>query len=193
MYTKQDYQKCIFNPMVKDLLKEYELSEWADVISHEKANEIAKYIVAIYDPSSPLIKNFPDTNKRKDWAADFFKVDDVDGLKDFSVEKFAMATHWFLRNFIRSMDWAIIQANTETFWEYQLRLMKPIGADENTREKELISAIQVKSKLAEDLSIIAERITKHTKAFYGDDVDLIDTAKKLKFTSEGLANVFENH
>lgn len=193
MYTKEDFTKCVFNPMHKDVFKEYDrLEEMKEVINHPEANGVAKYIFAVYDPNSPFIKDFPDSRKRKDEVAYFFDIEKVEGLLDCSNENFVKAVHWFLRNFVRSMDWAVIQANTETFWEYQLRLMTPISKNDNSREKDLISAIQVKSKLAEDLSLIAERIAKHTKLFYGDDEDVIKAQSKMRFTSEKIASVFQN-
>lgn len=193
MYSKEDFSKCVFNPMFKDVFKEYDrLEEMKEILHHGDANAVAKYIFSVYDPNSPFIKDFPDSRKRKEEAAYFYGIDKLEGLQDCSNEPFAKAIHWFLRNFVRSMDWAVIQANTETFWEYQLRLMTPISKNDNSREKDLISAIQVKSKLAEDLSLIADRITKHTKSFYGDDEDMIKSDNKLRFTSEKIASVFQN-
>lgn len=193
MYQKSDFSKCVFNPLVKDLFKENEsLSEVKVIISDKAdADSLLKFVILAFDPGSPLIKDFPDAKRRKEEAAHLAGVPNVEEAVTFSNPIYVLVANWYLRHYVRSLDWAVIQANLETFWEYQQRLMTPIAKEDNSRERDMMAAIQVKSKLAEDLSVIAERIQKHMKAFYGDD-ELVKAENKLRFTSEKVANVFQN-
>ncbi len=191
MYQKTDFTRCVFNPMVKDLFKEYpSLDGFKDIIS-DNPDAILKFIIMAFDPGSPLIKDFPDARMRKEEAALLASVKNVDEVVSFSNSKYVEAANWYLRHYVRSLDWAVIQANLETFWEYQQRLMTPIEREEKSKERDMMAAIQVKSKLAEDLSVISERIQKHMKQFYSDD-DLLKAETKLRFTSENIASVFPN-
>lgn len=193
MYKKTDFSKCVFNPMVKDIFEEYpKLKDAKVIIADNDANALMKFIIMSYDPGSPLIKDFPDMKRRKEEAAHLAEVKDIDGVTSFSKESYVNIANWYLRHYVRSLDWAVIQANLETFWEYQKRLMTPIEKEENSKERDMMAAIQVKSKLAEDLSSISERIQKHMKQFYSDD-DLVKADTKLRFTSEHIAGVSQNY
>lgn len=195
MYSEKDFKGCYFNPIKKDLASEEKLSTMFDILGEVAQPEaVVNSLVSIFDPSSPYVRDIQDHIERKKSAAFDFGVSDIDGIVAFSNKSYAEAANWFLRTFVRSMDWAIIQANTETFWEYQLRLMTPISYGEEgaaIRDKDVMSAIQVKSKLAEDLSLISDRIQRHTRIFYGGDEQIIKAASK-SISSEQIANVLKN-
>lgn len=195
MYTEKDFKDCLFNPIKKDLSSEEKLSRMFEILKEVSQPEaVVNTLIAIFDPGSPYVRDIQDHIERKRSAAVDFGVFDIEGIVAFSDKAYAEASNWFLRTFVRSMDWAIIQANTETFWEYQLRLMTPISYGEvgaSIRDKDVMSAIQVKSKLAEDLSLISERIQRHTRIFYGGDEQIVKAASK-SLSSEQIASVLKN-
>lgn len=193
MYTEKDFKECFINPLKKNISEDERVSEMFSILCDmPQCEAIVRFLIAIFDPCSPYVRDITDHVERKRSAAQDFEIEDIDDMVVFSNYEVVQAANWFLRTCIRSMDWAIIQANTETFWEYQLRLMTPVKTTAELRDKDIMSAIQVKSKLAEDLSLISDRIQKHTRIFYGGDEQIVKAASKTKFSSESMASVLKD-
>ena len=177
MFKQSDFSRCLFNPFLEDLFKEYkQLSVFKD-ISKMIDNRLMKYIIVVYDYNSPIVLKYRDLKIRKQQAAEFCGYDIMKDTMDiiFNLEEDYMlkAVDLFLKKFIHNRTWYMICANESIFWEYGQRMLKPVGSEEEggkkLSEKDLIAAMQAKTKLSEDMSAIDERLDSGYKRLYGDE------------------------
>jgi len=88
----------------------------------------------------------------------------------------------------------------KVFWEYGERMLKPIGLTEEDyeleklSEKDLIAAMQAKTKLSEDMAAIDERLDAAYKRLYGDErIDkFLSTGTTPERVAYERANVLKN-
>ena len=177
MFKQSDFSKCLFNPYTEDLFKTYkQLSVFKD-ISINIDDKLMKYIIVVYDYNSPIVLKYRDLKVRKQQGAEFsgYSVLDESMQSIFNLEEEYMlkAVDLFLKKFIHNRTWYMICANESIFWEYGQRMLKPVGAEEEggkkLSEKDLIAAMQAKTKLSEDMSSIDERLDSGYKRLYGDE------------------------
>lgn len=194
-YQKQDFAKCVFNPLEDNLLA-----------AHPQLRELGiedvrliRYAIACYDPNSPLQADIPDWNKRKEMAAYIagYDLDEEEkylaGVYSGADEDALNAIHTFLRVFIRSRVWAMIVSNEETFWEYNQRLKQPIAKGANGDDKTMMAAIEKKSKLAEDQEIFHNRINRLYKEFFnGDEEAAGAAAQSIRMNPQQIAKKLSN-
>jgi hypothetical protein len=197
LYNKEDFRKCQFNPFEKNLFKAYpRLLELVadfeeDALPAEKES-ILRYVIALYDPASPIVKDYPDLQDRKMAAAGVAELDIADDDKirvlfECSSDPVAQIILGFLKNFVQNRLWSMIISNEQAFWEYNLRMLTAISAD---RDKDLMSAVAIKTKLSDDLEAINNRLERFLSNFYGDDSELKKKAQKRgHFTPEDMAGV----
>lgn len=204
-YTEKDFAGCLFNPLKKDLFKTYpRLAEMIKPFDEEATERVIdgherniRYVLALYDPKSPLLKSYPDWTARKNQAAQIAGFDLVKESKTleqiFSCqdEFILFAIHVFLRKFVNDRLWGKIIANEETFWEYQMRLMTPVA--NVAKDKDEMNAISVKSKLSDDLDKIGLRVDAYKKEFYVGDESLEQASEQsFRFSPESMADVLKN-
>lgn len=194
-YTEKQFSNCSFNPLEKNLFKVHPklkaIVYGKDSKTDSEWEKLVKYIIALYDPGSPLIKDNNDLTVRKQAAAQVAGFDLV--MEDNYLlpiytcndDEFTEVAMLYLKLFGNTRLWTMIQANLQTFWEYSLRLMTPISRAE--KDKDLVSAVSMKSKMSEDLEIINDRIERCMKKFYSGDSDLEDKAKIKRVTPETIA------
>lgn len=180
-YQKEDFSQCRYNPFTEDLLHAYPELQGIFPDLNETQEKVLRYAMACYDPKSPLIQDFPLWIKRKDMAA-FIAGYDFDTEREYlaglfsGMDEEAMSIiHIFLRMCIRSRLWAMIVSNEDTFWEYNMRLKIPIAKAE--KDKDMMSAIQAKTKLSEDQEMFHQRIERLWKEFFGDDEEMAKAAE----------------
>jgi hypothetical protein len=194
-YTDKDFSRCVFNPMGKKSLKETDLSSiLKDFPNEEKGKEegLLRYIVSMYDSWSPLVKNEPDLEKRKIVAAKIAGLDGgqfTDDLFSNRLDYAIRAINEYIRSYGQNRLWAMIISETERFWEYNYRLMKPV---EGERDREILASLDVKTKLAEELDKMNDRLDSYYKRLYGEDDGLMDASRAKKWTPEFIANVSSN-
>lgn len=198
-YTSKDFAKCFFNPLEKNLLKTYprlndllpqEVPE-DDLLCNE-GEKLIKYVLALYDPKSPIIKDNPDYSSRKQAAAilagyslhDTTKLDTVYTCDSEYMVGFIVN---FLRNVVQSRIWASLQADEQTYWEFIYRMMLPINREKG--DKDQVQAVAVKTKLSEDKESILSRVESNLSKFLGEDEDLKKKVKKQDFSPEYMAGV----
>lgn len=187
-YNPQQFQYCLFNPLEKALLKTY--PDLSEVSSDER---LLRYIISMYDPKSHLVRLYSDIRMRKHAASllagyDLKKDDDLlQRIYSMEDEGARGSITRFLTQFAYPRDWFMICANEQTLYEFGQRLMKPIEEDENAKEKDLISAIAVKSTLSKEMREINERIEAGYKKLFGADEDL-SAIKINKITPESMAS-----
>jgi hypothetical protein len=194
-YTEKDFQRCVFNPLGKKRLSDTNLVDILNDIPDEKKGQeegLLRYIVAMYDSASPLIKNEPDLEKRKIAAvkiANLVDSDITDDLFSNRLDYVLKAINEYIRSYGQNRLWAMIVSETQRFWEYNYRLMKPV---EGERDREILSSLEVKTKLAEELDKMNDRLDSYYKRLYGEDQELMDASKAKRWTPEFIANVSSN-
>lgn len=177
MFKPSDFSKCLFNPYTEDLFKSYKQLSLIKEINNNIDNKLMKYIIVLYDYNSPIVIKFRDLKVRKQQAAEFCGYDlyseTTNRIYNLSEDYILEAVDMFLKKFIHNRTWYMICSNESIFWEYGKRMLKPVGGeDEGGRklsEKDLIAAMQAKTKLSEDMAAIDERLDAAYKRLYGDE------------------------
>lgn len=187
-YEKKHFGNCLFNPMEKDLFGTY--PELKKLTNNEK---MMRYIIAMYDPKSPIVSQNRDPVMRKRIAAEFAgydmvqdrsKLEEIYNLKTEYVRTIIVR---FMTEFAYPREWFMLQANEATYFEYGARMMEPITKDDNTKEKDELAAINIKSKLSEDMEKLNERIEKGYKKLFGDDSATLTAALPGRTTVESMS------
>ena len=70
--------------------------------------------------------------------------------------------------------WSMIVSNEQTFFEYQTKLLSPV---EGERDKDILQALQIKSKIMDDLNTINDRLDSYYMKLYGEDQELLKNYK----------------
>ena len=79
----------------------------------------------------------------------------------------------------------MIVSNEQTFYEYQQRLLEPVDAE---KDKDLLQALQIKSKLMEDCNNINERLDGYYRKLFGEDENVSrSVVKRKRLTPEQIA------
>lgn len=193
IFNKDDFNKMFFNPygVNGSLLKKYpKLKMFKSFLSAD--NKLIKYVLLMYDANTPLKEQFPDLNIRKEQAA---LLCGYDLIKDESL----LSTIFFFENekvtkmvdeFLRKQNnrvWSMIVSNEQTFFEYQTKLLRPVDGD---KDKDILQALQIKSKIMDDLNNINDRLEAYYMKLYGEDQELLKTIKADKrLTPEFIANL----
>lgn len=189
-YTEKDFLKCHFNPFDTDLL-----AKAADIIIHLNDERVFKYIVAVYDPQSPLIKALPDLEMRRLKACEIFDIEATEDFKtnvfDFQDETVADAVDVYLRKYVQSRLWALIVSTEYTFWEFCDRLRRPVGKQlaipgAGGKDKEELQAVDIKTKLRQSADEMNIALEAYYSKFYQGDEKLEVVVKKKRFTPESF-------
>lgn len=193
IFNKEDFDKMIFNPFkVKRPLKKafpkmkmFKSFELAD-------DQMIAYVLYMYDQNTPLKEQFPDLKIRKEQAAilsGYSLTKDDKLLHDlffFISEKLVQMVDEFLRK-QNNRIWSMIVSNEQTFFEYQTKLLSPVEGD---RDKDILQALQIKSKIMDDLNTINDRLDSYYMKLYGEDQELLKVIKADKrLTPEFIANL----
>jgi hypothetical protein len=193
IFNKEDFDKMIFNPFkVKSTLKKafpkikmFKSFELAD-------DQMIAYVLYMYDQNTPLKEQFPDLKIRKEQAAilsGYSLTKDGTFLHDlffFVSEKLVQMVDEFLRK-QNNRIWSMIVSNEQTFFEYQTKLLSPV---EGERDKDILQALQIKSKIMDDLNTINDRLDSYYMKLYGEDQELLKVIKADKrLTPEFIANL----
>lgn len=205
-YTETQFKGCSFSPFDDKLFKRYPrllalvppASESEDgredILQRLPPEQALRYIIALYDPKSPLIKGIQNLNHRKQTALEIAAIDtdkhiaEVMVMQECKDERFVLFVQNYLRYYGKSMEWAMIQAFEQAFWEYQARIMQPI--ERGDKDKDLMSAVQIKTKLTDDIQGLYDKYQAALEKFYGEDRDLIEQSAQItRFTPEGVANM----
>jgi hypothetical protein len=196
MYAKDDFKKCFFNPYDKGLMDNPRVQQLIpdkeDLLSDDAARTM-RYVVALYDPKSPLVRDYPDLNTRKIAAATIAGFDiNVDAESEEMLftcdsEFLVQLIVNYLRYVVKSRVWAALQADEQTFWEFVTRLMLPITRGD--KDRDLVGAVSVKTKLSEDKENINDRLDRNWSRFLADDDQLIRKIETGDYSPEGYAGV----
>lgn len=160
------------------------------------AEKLLRYVCLVYDPQSKLIRDTSNYEVRKRTAAELagysaITKDDnnlIDELLEMKDEEVIHVVDLFLKMEIKERLWYMIQGNEQTFYEYGKRLVTPIkwGNGINSKEKDEMSAIAIKTKLSNDMAVILEQLEKDYNKFYADDTQLIKVIAKRRYSPEEM-------
>lgn len=173
-YTEKEFSKCLFNPCVDNIYDAYpQLKE----IEHlGVSSKLMKYIIAVYDYKSPIVLNNRELKIRKQLAAEFagydLMNDDLVPIFNLEYEAVIKGVDLFLKKFIYNRIWYMICCNENIFYEYGQRMLCPIQREEGGKpmsEKDIIAAMQLKTKLSDDMATIDERLDAAYKRLYGGE------------------------
>lgn len=193
IFNKEDFDKMIFNPFkVKRPLKKV-FPKMKMFKSFEPADDqMIAYVLYMYDQNTPLKEQFPDLKIRKEQAANlsgYSLSEDDKFLHDlffFVSERLVQMVDEFLRK-QNNRIWSMIVSNEQTFFEYQTKLLSPVEGD---RDKDILQALQIKSKIMDDLNTINDRLDSYYMKLYGEDQELLKVIKADKrLTPEFIANL----
>jgi|TARA_R110002049_G_scaffold3993_6_gene28987 hypothetical protein len=193
IFNTEDFRKMIFNPFkVKGSLhKKYPKMKMFSSFQSADDKMIA-YVLYVYDQNTPMKEQFPDLKIRKEQSAilaGFDLVKDNEKLHDmffFLSDQLKDMVDEFLRK-QNNRIWSMIVSNEQTFFEYQKKLLSPVEGD---RDKDILQALQIKSKIMDDLNTINDRLDAYYQKLYGEDQELLKTIKADKrLTPEFIANL----
>jgi hypothetical protein len=152
--------------------------------SDQEQERMISYVLALYDPKSPLAKDYPELNTRKTAAAEVAGYD-LEQDKDVLETIFRCDSEYmvefivtYLRQIVQSRSWASITADEQTYWEFVQRMLLPINR--TSKDKDDVSAVALKTKLGEDKENIADRLERNWNRFLGDDEELKRKVQKAK-------------
>lgn len=178
MYKEAEFNKCLFSPCVDDVFKEYPQLNKIKSIDSRIDNKLMKYIICVYDYRSPVVVHNRELKIRKQVAAEFcgydMQKDKLSIIFNIEEDYILQAIDVFLKSFIHSRVWYMITCNENIFWEYGQRMLKPVGINDEDSgkkmsEKDIIAAMQAKTKLSEDMAAIDERLDAAYKRLYGNE------------------------
>lgn len=193
IFNTEDFRKMIFNPFkVKGSLKK-KYPKMKMFSSFQSADDqMIAYVLYMYDQNTPMKEQFPDLKIRKEQAA---LLSGYDLVKDnellhniffFQSSELVDMVDEFLRK-QNNRIWSMIVSNEQTFFEYQTKLLSPVEGD---RDKDILQALQIKSKIMDDLNTINDRLDSYYMKLYGEDQELLKTIKADKrLTPEFIANL----
>jgi len=193
IFNKEDFNKMIFNPFsIKGSIKK-KYPKLKMFKTFDSANDsMIKYVLYMYDQNTPLKEQFPELKIRKEQAAvlsGFNLIKDNEKLHDvffFLSDQLVDMVDEFLRK-QNNRIWSMIVSNEQTFFEYQTKLLSPVEGD---RDKDILQALQIKSKIMDDLNTINDRLDSYYMKLYGEDQELLKVIKADKrLTPEFIANV----
>jgi RNA processing factor Prp31 len=193
IFNKEDFNKMIFNPFsIKGSIKK-KYPKLKMFKTFDSANDsMIKYVLYMYDQNTPLKEQFPELKIRKEQAAvlsGFNLIKDNEKLHDvffFLSDQLVDMVDEFLRK-QNNRIWSMIVSNEQTFFEYQTKLLSPVEGD---RDKDILQALQIKSKIMDDLNTINDRLDSYYMKLYGEDQELLKVIKADKrLTPEFIANL----
>ncbi len=193
IFNVEDFKKMIFSPFkVKGSLKKKypKMKMFSSFQSAE--DQMIAYVLYMYDQNTPMKEQFPDLKIRKEQSAilsGYDLVKDNEKLHDiffFQSSKLVDMVDEFLRK-QNNRIWSMIVSNEQTFFEYQTKLLSPVEGD---RDKDILQALQIKSKIMDDLNTINDRLDSYYMKLYGEDQELLKVIKADKrLTPEFIANL----
>lgn len=196
MIGDKEYSRMEFDPTVKKNIQSVypKLKE----IVGSGDDKMVRYVILMYDVSSPLRQHYPELGKRKEFAAsiagyDLMK-DNVVSLFDFKIDE--EPNEELLDMIIKYLKyqnnwvWSMIVSNEQAFYEYNRRVMMPV---EGNKDKDILQAINIKTQIMSSQDEIYQRLQKYYRDLSGGDDKLeeaITTRKRLR--PEEIANVQNN-
>lgn len=193
-YSKEDFDRCVVNPMNKNLVgRTKEII--GDYEGRFDPRMLVSYIAAVYDPKSPLVKDYPELIERKYAGAGLagfdesnqeqlkalFNWDAVVPVQDDEPREPAMTELDVLFNYlkiVKNRKWMTMQAIEQAIFEFNYTLMTPISNED--KEKDKVGAVKMKSAMSQDIRTMEKTLEELSEEFYGEEKDRIVKRKEVK-------------
>jgi hypothetical protein len=181
-YKIEAFKGCQFNPLIKEkmmsafpgLAGNLEI-EW---IADPEIDNLLRYAILVYDPKSPLVTDERDTGHRKDLALDILEIEDDEIRADWIAHRHPFLPDLIcllLFRYIKSREYAMLQAIEFKFWESIRLTLEPIAAG---KSKEQLEALQKKSLAGNEMESDITRIDALYRKYFMEDIELEKKAKK---------------
>lgn len=188
-YTENSFYGCLYNPLDKNLLKK---NPGLSVYSSDL--RVVKYMICMYDPASPIVREFPEISSRKSMALKVAGIDrdeepelamGLTSLKTIGDEdegqiNYAQLVFNFIKDCYFPREWFMICCNEQMFWEYGERMLQPIDPKNTNIEKDFINALADKEKLATAQESVSRRISDLYRKMLGEPLEdgVVDKRKR---------------
>ena len=147
-----------------------------------KKRRAVKYFIYLYDKGSPLVRQIPDINRRREIAAEMagFKLDKEEKV----LEQYYNLSHQLFRDVVAAIllaqnDRVIAMISTlEIYWEQLIRQI--IAEVEDEEGKDLLQAYQIKIKLTESMGVTKAKLDDLYEELYLGDLSLADIGRKVR-------------
>jgi len=195
IYQVSEFKSMSFNVFgVKhsvDLLKEFpKMSLIKGFVEYSGAdrNKVIRYVCYMYDKNSPIKDYHQDLAVRKAECArlsgfssgDKGILEEVYDMKNEGV--LAMINDFLI--FQNERVWTMYVSNEQTFYEYQKKLLRNVEGD---RDKDILQALQIKSRLMTDMDEINNRLESYLRILTGDDTQMARViVKRRMITPESI-------
>jgi hypothetical protein len=134
-------------------------------------------------------KHYPELNQRKKECSNLsglVKNENIESvMMDMESELFVFSIDEFLK-YQNNRVWSMIVSNEEVFYEYQSKLL--IKTEEE-RDKDLLQALQIKSKIMNDMDEINKRLEAYYDKLYQGDQELAAKVVVKNITPEDIADL----
>lgn len=196
MYSKEDFDKCSFNPMIESsMLKAY--PKLAEIIQMEwmtdnHLEKVIKYVIMVFDPNSPLM-SISNLVERKESACELCGIDRISkevkkNILDNSYGKILPdLIIKYLVNFPRSRDWAILCVIENKFWETVSILMRPL--EDVAEKKDLLKSSDTKTDIIKNLKADQSDIEHYYHLIFGDDEEIEKAVKRVSINPQYIASL----
>ncbi len=179
MFNEVEFSAMRFNPFAAG----GSMREKYPELSRMKVDDAqVRYIALLYDQGTPLRGRIADIDLRKKEAATIAGIKPVEKIGG----EFLDAVVHFLR-VSNNRLWTMIVTNEETFYEYATRTMDPVSADDEVRDKDILQAANVKTRLLADMHDIDERLSGYYRRLTGDDDKMADAVRVKRISPESIA------
>lgn len=174
------FSAMLIDPLYEGVYKEMYpiLNEIPCRVTELRYDEYIKACSLIYDPNSPLVKEYSNLKDRKEYVIkDLFKG------KFFSDPKFEVE---LLKKVYRKTEWTLLCTIDNVFDEFTTRANEPIEneGDGGLDADKMLKAVQLKTKYIDDMAgMIDKRETLYKKIFYQDE-DLMNIDREIAWTPE---------
>lgn len=166
-----------YNPMVDDLESAYpelcKMPAWRDYGGNDKVM-LQRYVMMMYSQDSPMIRRHPDLDERKRecmYLAGYHITDDEGDASDLlDISRNEMVLDFILAYLHRQSNhlFQMLVSTEEAFQEYQRMILMKVSTD--GKDKDVLAATTIKTKLMEDCHHMASRIDDYYGKLYGAEV-----------------------
>lgn len=197
-FHNEEFESMSFNvymsknkDILKDIPKLERISNFKKILSSFKdaGVSVVKYVCYMYDQGSPMKRHFPELAQRKRECSNMAGLSKhahiEQSLFEMTNPLFLLAIDEFLK-FQNHRVWSMIVSNEEVFYEYQSKLL--IKTEED-RDKDLLQALQIKSKIMSDMDVINDRLESYYDKLYQGDSELIAHVQLKNISPEEIAEL----
>lgn len=190
-YTDKRFGSMTFNPVGDErMLDKYpKLNDIVDEpwLEDEFLDQTLRYVILMYDPASPLVREETDATHRIPTAIEIAGIDNdplIQALSGYDHPYLPDLAYNYLKRFGKSKEFAVLMAIEYKFWEAIKIVMTPITGDNS---KQHLESVQKKQLVSDELDKDIKRLETYRREFFGDE-SLAGLVKK-RLTPESVAGL----